>query len=172
MNTPLIICMGVSGCGKTTCARAIAETLGLEYVEADEFHPQNNKRKMIAGIPLTDEDREPWMRAICDYLICAAFNFQGCVLSHSALKSKHRDMLRETGHQVVFVHLAADKDTIAKRLGTRKDHFMPLSLLESQFAAFESVERESDVIKVDAAQGSSAVATDALSAIEQFYNRN
>lgn len=172
MSSRLIICMGVSGVGKTTYALKIANTLNLDFADADAFHSLANKQKMQQGIPLVDADREPWMQAISEYLNHCAKRKADCVLAHSALRRKHRDQLRSCGLNALFLHFSAPRETITKRLMARENHFMPVSLLDSQFAALESTETEKDILTIDTAKNRQAVTEAALSAASAFISRN
>ena len=129
--------MGVSGSGKSTIAALLAGRLGLEYVDADWLHPHSNVEKMQRGIPLDDEDRWPWLRAVAARMGEQDAKGRGCVVACSALKRAYRDVLRDGHHDVLFVHLAGTQEAIAPRLSGRDGHFMPATLLASQFAALE-----------------------------------
>ncbi|MFI5612340.1 gluconokinase [Amycolatopsis sp. NPDC051903] len=133
----VIVVMGVSGSGKTTVGEALAQRLGVEYAEADAFHPKANIEKMSAGHPLTDEDREPWLRAIEKWI--AGHQRSGGVVSSSALKRRYRDELREGG-KVWFLHLHGERDLLADRIKNREGHFFPVSLLDSQLADLEPLQ--------------------------------
>ena len=133
----VIVVMGVSGSGKTTVGTELANTLGVEYAEADSFHPQANIDKMTSGVPLTDADRAPWLEAIADWI--RAHQETGGVVTSSALKRRYRDVLR-TGGNVWFAYLHGDREVLAERMKTRKGHFMPVSLLDSQLADLEPLE--------------------------------
>ncbi len=130
------IVMGVSGSGKSTVGKLIAERLGAHYVEGDSFHPPENVEKMRHGHPLDDTDRAPWLAAMAAAIRDWNARGETVVLSCSALKRRYRDVLR-TGGDVRFIHFAGDKALVAKRLANRKGHYMPASLLDSQFAALE-----------------------------------
>lgn len=130
----VIVVMGVTGSGKSTVGQTLAAELGVEYAEADSFHPMANIAKMSSGVPLTDSDRAPWLRAIAEWI--HARQDTGGVVSSSALKRRYRDILG-TGNAVWFLHLAGPKEVIAERLRTRAGHFMPVSLLDSQVADLE-----------------------------------
>jgi len=132
-----IIVMGVSGCGKTSVASALAGRLGWDYVEADGFHPRANIEKMTAGIPLGDEDRWPWLDAIARYLEVARERGRPCVLACSALKRRYRERLSRGKGDIRVVYLRGSYETILSRLAGRTGHYMPLSLLQSQFDALE-----------------------------------
>lgn len=133
----VIVVMGVSGSGKTTVGSALAETLGVEYAEADAFHPRANIEKMSAGVPLTDEDRAPWLEAIAGWI--REHQATGGVVTSSALKRRYRDVLR-SGGDVWFAHLDGDREILAERMKSRSGHFMPVSLLDSQLADLEPLE--------------------------------
>jgi gluconokinase len=130
----VVVVMGVAGSGKTTVGQAVAAELGVEYAEADAFHPEANIRKMSSGIPLTDADREPWLRTIAGWI--REHQSTGGVVSSSALKRRYRDILRSGGN-VWFLHLAGPKEVLAERMRSRQGHFMPVSLLDSQYADLE-----------------------------------
>ncbi|BAM04481.1 gluconokinase [Phycisphaera mikurensis] len=138
--------MGVAGCGKSEVGRRVADRLGLPFEDADAFHPRANVEKMAGGTPLTDADRAPWLDAMSEAI--AAWNRGGgAALACSALKRSYRDRLREAG-DVFFVHLAGDRETIALRMAAREDHFMPPSLLDSQFRTLEDPAGEPGVVAV------------------------
>ena len=133
----LFIVMGVSGCGKSSIARALARAHGGLYLDADDFHPASNKTKMAQGIPLTDEDRWPWLDILRGELAKGAASGKPFFLACSALKQKYRDYLSEGQEGLRFVYLKGSFELIRDRMAERKDHFMPVKLLESQFAALE-----------------------------------
>jgi len=130
-----IIIMGVSGVGKTTIGTALANDLGWRFADADEFHPLQNVGKMSRGIPLNDEDRQPWLEAIRFYMIERMINGESGVVACSALKQKYRDVL-QVNEQMKFVYLKGDYDLILKRMQSRR-HFMKPEMLQSQFEAVE-----------------------------------
>ncbi len=132
--------MGVSGCGKSTVGALLAQRLGAEFLDADEFHPPENVAKMASGVPLTDADRQPWL----ERLNAELRNRQDLVLACSALKESYRNLLA-AGVEVRFVHLRGSIGLIGSRLQERKHRYMPASLLESQFAALEAPGRAIDV---------------------------
>ena len=145
--TALVI-MGPSGVGKSTTAELIAARLGWPFAEADEFHPKANIDKMTSGIALNDADRAPWLASIRDWISREATSGVSTVLTCSALKRSYRDVLREAGARVRFVALEADQDLVSSRLELRKGHYMPKSLLQSQFADFQPLEADEDGISV------------------------
>jgi gluconokinase len=130
------VVMGVSGSGKSTVGKLIAEKLGARYAEGDSFHPPANVEKMRGGQPLDDTDRAPWLAAMAQAIRDWNAKGETVVLACSALKRRYRDVLR-AGGDVRFIHLAGDKTAIAARLATRTGHYMPPTLLDSQFATLE-----------------------------------
>lgn len=132
--TARIVIMGVSGCGKSSVGEALAARLAIPYRDGDDLHPPENVEKMRAGIPLTDADRWPWLDRVAQVLRDEAPVIVGC----SALRRAYRDRMRcGAGGPVRFVHLSGSRAVIAARMAARKGHYMPLSLLDSQFAALE-----------------------------------
>lgn len=148
MSSPAhIVVMGVSGSGKTTIAAELSRRLGWLLAEADEFHPQANIDKMSAGIPLTDEDRWPWLRTIRDWMAAAQARGESTVVTCSALKRSYRDLLSEAGG-VVFLDLEGAAELIAERMKHRSGHFMPPALLESQLATLEPLEPDENGVRI------------------------
>jgi carbohydrate kinase (thermoresistant glucokinase family) len=132
----IVVMMGVSGCGKSTVGRALAESLDWPFYDADDFNPPANVAKMASGQPLTDADRWPWLDAIVVELARVLAEGGHAVLACSALKQAYWDRLQAAG-DVRFVYMKGDRATIAARLSDRKHEYMPSSLLESQFATLE-----------------------------------
>ena len=133
MSLRLVI-MGVSGCGKSSVGEALASRLGIPYRDGDDLHPARNVEKMRQGTPLTDADRWPWLDAVAERLAREAPVILGC----SALKRVYRDRIRAgAGGPVTFLHLAGSRELIASRMAARRGHYMPTSLLDSQFATLE-----------------------------------
>ena len=132
-----IVVMGVSGCGKSTVGRLLADNLGLDYLEGDDLHPPENVARMAAGVALTDADRQDWLQALAQRLADARANGRGLVLSCSSLKRSYRDILRMGSPDVHFVHLHGARDLLAARMTARPGHYMPPSLLDSQLATLE-----------------------------------
>ena len=144
----IVVLMGVCGCGKSTIGRALAAELDWPFLDADTVHPQANVAKMAAGIPLTDEDRWPWFDRIVAEMRRHAAAGKHVVIACSALKQAYRDRLA-SGGSVRFVYLKGDAKTIGPRLAGRTGHFMPASLLASQFA---TLEEPADAIVIDIVQ--------------------
>jgi gluconokinase len=139
VNKGLYVVMGVCGSGKSLIGAALARALGVDFVEGDEYHPAQNVEKMASGIPLTDDDRMGWLRALARRIREAKDAGSGLVISCSALKRSYRDVLRtEAGApELRFVFLRGTRALLAERLASRRGHFMPPSLLESQLATLE-----------------------------------
>lgn len=148
-NTNLIILMGVSGSGKSSLAKALADHYGYNYLDGDDFHSQEARDRMAKGLPLTDAMRLPWVIRMRDYFHDAAKRHQHSTLAFSGLKRIHRDELRKAGLKTIFIFLHSDKDTIQTRVNKRAGHFMAPSLVDSQFESLEDPSHEADVFTVD-----------------------
>jgi gluconokinase len=133
----VLIVMGVSGSGKTTVARMLADRLGWPFLEGDDLHPASNVAKMKSGTPLTDADRLPWLHAIAGWIDARLAAGEPGIVTCSALKRAYRDILVGARPNVRLVYLQGDKALIAGWLAARKGHFMPPALLDSQFATLE-----------------------------------
>jgi gluconokinase len=131
------VVMGVAGCGKSAVGSALAKALGWTFVEGDSLQPPANVERMASGLPLTDTHRWGWLDAVGGEIALAGLNGQGAVAACSALKRAYRDRLRGFGDRILFIHLEIDKATAALRVAARKGHFMPASLVDSQFADLE-----------------------------------
>lgn len=160
-----IIVMGVSGGGKTTVAVGIAQAMGWEFSEGDDFHPPANVQKMASGHPLTDEDRWPWLRAIGEWIDERERAGTSAVITCSALRRVYRDLLREGRPGVRFCHVEADAELIAERLSRRQGHYMPPSLLPSQLATLEPLEPDEPGVVVSAKDTPEQVVQAALHAL-------
>jgi len=136
-SAPLICVMGVSAAGKSTVGIALAETLGVPFVDADSLHSDANRTKMNAGTPLTDDDRWPWLDAVGGAFVAAADT--GLVMACSALRRVYRDRIRSVSPDAVFVHLTGSRELLTSRASARTDHFMPASLLDSQLDTLEDL---------------------------------
>ncbi len=145
----IVIVMGVSGSGKTTVGKLLAESLNWEFSDADDFHPPANIEKMSLGIPLEDADRLPWLLQLQSTIDWWLLENKNAVLACSALKASYREMLRRDPQQVKIVYLKGDFELFVARLRNRENHYMKADLLSSQFAALEEPE---DAIIVDASQ--------------------
>lgn len=141
MSGPTIIVMGVSGSGKTTVGTLIATELATRFVDADSLHSQANRRKMSMGIPLTDEDRAPWLTAVA-----AVLSQGGVVVACSALRRRYRDRLRAAAPDLRLVYLQGSHAMLAQHLAGRSHEFMPPALLDSQLATLESPEEDEHAI--------------------------
>jgi gluconokinase len=133
----ILVIMGVSASGKSTVGRLLAERLGWKFCEGDDFHSKASLRKMSRGVPLNDQDRTPWLKAIRKLISTAVEKGENVVIACSALKKSYRRML-EVGEKVIFIYLKADRALIRRRLENRTGHFMNPSLIESQFQALET----------------------------------
>lgn len=162
----MVIVMGVSGCGKSSIAKALAERLQAHFKDGDELHPQANIDKMSAGIALDDDDRQPWLEQVARYAAMQAEQHGICVIACSALKRRYRDTLRQAGN-VSFVFLEGSRELIASRMHLRSGHFMPDSLLDSQFAALQDPRGEADVVTVGIESDICDIARSAADALRQ-----
>lgn len=145
----VIVVMGVASSGKTTLATELARRLDWPFRDADSFHPPANIARMSAGMPLTDEDRRPWLDAIVAWMDELDAGGRSGVVTCSALKRAYRDRLRATRAPLRFVHLHGDRALLAARIAARTDHFMPASLLDSQLATLEPPSPEEAVMALD-----------------------
>ena len=146
---PRWIVMGVSGCGKSEIGSRLARRLGVAYVEGDDDHPPLNIEKMAAGIPLDDSDRQTWLLILQARIAGARQRGLGLVLSCSSLKRRYRDLLRGGDPDLLFVHLVGERDLIKSRMQARPNHFMPPTLLDSQFRDLEPPQEDERAIRLD-----------------------
>jgi gluconokinase len=156
----VLVLMGVSGSGKSKVAGLLAGRLGWEFEEGDDLHPPRNIAKMAAGHPLDDEDRWPWLTEVAAWIKTRTDSGRCGLITCSALKRSYRDILR--GDHVVFVHLAGDRDLVARRLTARHGHFMPPALLDSQFETLEPPGADERAITVQIAETATAEADEII----------
>ena len=159
MGSPIVV-MGVSGSGKSTVGAALAQRLRVPFADADDLHPQVNIDKMSAGHALDDDDRYPWLETIGRWL---TDHGDGGVMSCSALKHKYRDQLRRHNPDVVFLHLTGTPDVIARRQASRPGHFMPSSLLASQFETLEALADDERGLAIDVDQDIDSIVDEYIS---------
>ncbi len=162
-----VIAMGVSGTGKSTVAKAAAEELDLEFIEGDDYHPPANLEKMAEGVALTDEDRLPWLRMLVSLVEQRDRQGTSTILTCSALRRSYRDILRGAfaADDEFFLHLHADFDVLLERMGQRQGHFMPPSLLQSQFDTLEPLEADESGTVIDVAPPKKEVVAAVVQAI-------
>lgn len=155
-----VVVMGVSGTGKTTIGVALAEALGVPFVEGDDLHPESNVAKMAAGTPLTDADRAPWLDAV------AAELTRPVVVTCSALKRAYRDRLRVVAPELVLVFLHGTPELLAERMTGRTGHFMPPTLLRSQLETLEPPTADEHPVAADVAETPDAIVASVLARLE------
>lgn len=155
---PAVIAMGVSGSGKSTVGLLLADRLGAVFVDADDLHTAEHVAKMATGSPLTDDDREPWLRRVAETVADAPGSI---VVACSALRRAYRDLLRsQAGRPLAFVHLDAPREILAGRLEHRRGHFMPAALLDSQLETLEPLDDDEPGIVVDVTRDPAAIVDD------------
>ncbi|MFL6135528.1 MAG: gluconokinase [Nocardioidaceae bacterium] len=163
-----IVVMGVSATGKTTVAEELAKELDCEFVEGDSLHPRQNIEKMEHGIPLTDEDRLPWLQAIAELVAVKDHDGTSTVVTCSALKRSYRDLLRDAA-PTFFVHLHAPFEVLEQRMKLRTRHFMPTSMLRSQFDTLEDLGDDEEGEVVDVTPSVEEVVEEAVNAVRVHY---
>lgn len=142
-----MVLMGVAGCGKSSVGAALAQEMGASYIDGDDLHPASNVEKMTNGTPLTDDDRWPWLALVGESLGAAA---RPTIIGCSALKRSYRDAITAAAKTPVqFIHLAGSRQVIESRMSARPSHFMPVSLLDSQFSTLEPLAHDEIGIEVD-----------------------
>lgn len=144
----VILVMGVTSSGKSTIGEKLAETLNWTFRDADSFHPAENVAKMSSGQPLNDDDRKPWLAAIADFIDASIRDNQPAIVTCSALKRVYRDVIIGGRSHVRLVHLVGDKELIGERMAARRNHFMPTSLLDSQFATLEPPQADENPLDI------------------------
>ena len=143
------VVMGVSGCGKSTVGQALATANGVPFIEGDQYHPPANVAKMSAGVPLNDDDRADWLLALQAQIKAARQRGEGLVISCSSLKRRYRELLRQGDPALRFAHLSGPKELIEARMKARVGHYMPTSLLDSQFRDLEPLQQDEAGITLD-----------------------
>ena len=146
VGAPVVVMMGVAGTGKSSVGSALAGAMGWAFLDADDFHPEENLQKMRSGMPLTDADRWPWLESLCQALKMHRARGEGCVLACSALKQSYRALLEEAAPSARWFHLHGPTDLIESRLRARLGHFMGAEMLQSQLRDLES---PSHVVRLD-----------------------
>jgi gluconokinase len=166
-----VVLMGVSGSGKTAVGERLAASLGAPFLEGDDFHPQANVDKMSSGVPLDDNDRWPWLDAIAAAVKTSAEPI--LIVSCSALKQSYRERLvAAAGRPLVFVFLEASRETLAARLKSRRDHFMPASLLDSQLRTLEGPVAGENAIRVSVEPPLDEVVANVVAALAEVTRRH
>jgi len=161
----LVVVCGVAGSGKTTIGTLLAQRLAVSYADADDFHSESNRRKMAAGLALSDADRRPWLAAIAAWLDARIASGEPGVVSCSALKREYRDLLREGRPSVRLVFLHVEPEVIARRLAARHGHFFPDALAASQFQALEAPAEDEPILLIDASPPPDAVVDAVIAAL-------
>ena len=162
----IVVVMGVSGSGKSTIAAMLAAALGCQYQEGDDLHPSENVEKMRGGTPLTDADRMPWLRKIAEEIDGWRARGECGVLTCSALKRSYRDVIIGDRRDVLLVYLKGSPDLIHRRMAARHEHFMPVALLDSQFATLEEPTPDERPITLDVGGKPAELAHEIVSQIE------
>lgn len=167
----IIVVMGVSAAGKSNVGHALAARLAIAFRDADDLHPAENIAKMASGAPLTDEDRWPWLERVGGELAAAAAAGSGVVMACSALKRAYRDALRAASPTCVFVHLTAPRAVLEARIAARASHFMPSTLLDSQFATLEPLAADEPGVTIDVTPPVETIVEAAVAALEAAPTR-
>lgn len=158
---PIVVVMGVSTVGKSSVGKALAQTLGVPFLDGDDMHPQANIAKMTRGGELTDEDRAPWLARVALNLARVGSD-GGVVIACSALRHRYRDRLREGAPTVRFVHLTGSEELLAERAAARSGHFMPPALLASQLRTLEPLDPDERGVRISVNKAVSDVCMDAV----------
>lgn len=163
-RAPLVVVMGASGCGKSTVGQLLADRLGVDFIDGDDLHSPGNVEKLTQGIPLTADDRRPWLEHVGATL--RRHEATGLVLACSALRVVYRDIIRAEAPATYFVHLAATRDVLSTRLVMRPDHFMPVSLLTDQLQMLEGLRVHESGVTLKADQKIDRLVRDAQRALK------
>lgn len=170
ITRPVIaVVMGVSGSGKTTVSALLAAALGCQFQEGDDLHPAENVEKMQSGTPLTDADRLPWLRKIAEEINAWRARHESGVLTCSALKRSYRDIIIDGHSDVTLVYLRGSYDLIHRRMAARHGHFMPVALLESQFATLQEPALDEHPIIVDVGSRPAGIAAEIVHQLEELH---
>ncbi|SMH62622.1 gluconokinase [Azospirillum agricola] len=170
IGPPIVVVMGVAGCGKSSVGQGLADALGCTFIEGDQHHPTANIAKMSSGIPLTDADRVGWLAVLAGFIADADREGRMLVVACSALKRRYRDQLRGDSRRVVFLHLRGDKALIASRMGARTAHFMPTALIDSQFADLEPPDADETALTYDITLTAREIVADARLRLAALYD--
>lgn len=165
-SVPRIVVMGVSGAGKSTIGALVADAMNFPFVDADSLHPVANIRKMAAGTPLNDDDRQPWLELVGHEL--SAAESTGIVMACSALKRRYRDIIRSKAPDTIFLQLDGTLEVLSSRLEGRSGHFMPPALLASQLAALEPLAADERAVVIDISAGIGKIVADAEAGIRRL----
>lgn len=160
--------MGVSGCGKSRVGKALGCHYNVEFVDADDFHPLENKQRMAAGLALSDAMHEPWIALLQAHLKQSAKAGRNCALSFSGLRRLQRSKIRDLPFDSVFLHLQGEKQLISDRLAARPEHSMLLALLDNQLQTLEQASKKETIISIDIEQNLDLVIADAIVAVERY----
>jgi gluconokinase len=164
-GTVTVVVMGVSGSGKSTVAAGLVQRLGWQFAEGDDFHPRANVAKVAAGHPLDDDDRWPWLRTLAGWIGEREQAGRSAVVTCSALKRSYRDLLRDGHPSVWFAHVTVDAERIRERVEHRTGHYMPSSLLDSQLAALQPLERDEPGAEISGSDAVDVVVEKVLAAL-------
>jgi gluconokinase len=159
---PAVVVMGVAGCGKSAVGEALAAALGAVFVEGDRLHPPENVARMASGEPLTDALREGWLDAIGRRIAGPVGDGQSVVAACSALKRSYRERLRGFSQDILFLYLEIDPATAKQRVGSRQGHFMPASLVDSQFATLEAPAADENALTLAATRPIAEIVADVV----------
>ena len=162
----LIVVMGVSGCGKSAVASAMAPQLAYQLLDADEFHTQENSEHMASGLVLSEAMHQPWIALLQAHLKQSAKAGRNCVLSFSALRRVHRAKIRDLPFKSIFIHLSGPQALIAERFKASVKHPLPASLLDSQYASLEPASKKETITTINIDQSFEGVVADAMAAVK------